>query len=98
MTLTGPDHDLHSGMYGGSVPNPANVLCAFVASLHDGDGRVTLPGFYADVIDLTEQERATWRQLPFDEAAFLADLPSPPATARPATPPSSGSGPGRPWT
>ena len=77
VTLTGPDHDLHSGMYGGSVPNPANVLCQFVASLHDGDGRVTLPGFYADVIALTEQERATWRQLPFDEAGFLTDLAIP---------------------
>ena len=74
VTVTGPGHDLHSGMYGGSVPNPANLLCAFVASLHDADGRVTIPGFYADVIELTEHERATWRRLPFDEAAFLADL------------------------
>ena len=65
VTITGPDHDLHSGLYGGAVPNPANVLCEFIAGLHHPDGRVNLPGFYADVIPLTEQERATWRQLPF---------------------------------
>src|SRR3954466_14684687 len=47
--LTGPSHDLHSGMFGGSVPNPANVLCELLASLHDRDRRVTIPGFYDDV-------------------------------------------------
>ena len=74
LTVTGPDHDLHSGLYGGAVPNPANVLCEFVASLHDADGRVTLPDFYADVVPLTEQERATWRKLPFTDAAFAAGV------------------------
>ncbi len=74
VTITGPDHDLHSGLYGGAVPNPANVLCAFVATLHHPDGRVNLPGFYADVVRLTDAERATWRELPFDEADFAASV------------------------
>lgn len=68
--LTGPNHDLHSGLYGGSVPNPANILCAFIGSLHDDQGRVNLPNFYDDVIPLTEGERQTWRKLPFDEKEF----------------------------
>lgn len=72
--LTGPGHDLHSGLFGGAVPNPANVLGELIASLHSADGRVNLPGFYDQVIPLTENERALWRQLPFDEAAFAADL------------------------
>src|SRR4051794_35310609 len=50
--VTGPDHDLHSGLYGGAVPNPANVLCELLATLHDRDGRVNLPGFYDDVVPL----------------------------------------------
>ena len=51
--LTGPGHDLHSGAYGGAVPNPANVLCEVLATLHDADGRVNTPGFYDDVEKLT---------------------------------------------
>jgi acetylornithine deacetylase/succinyl-diaminopimelate desuccinylase-like protein len=74
VTLTGPDHDLHSGLYGGAVPNPANVLCAFIATLHHPDGRVNLPGFYADVVRLSDAERDTWRQLPFDEADFAKSV------------------------
>jgi len=73
--LTGPSHDLHSGIYGGAVHNPANVLSALVASLHDPKtGKVNIPGFYDDVLDLTPAEREEWRKLPFDEAAWLADL------------------------
>jgi acetylornithine deacetylase/succinyl-diaminopimelate desuccinylase-like protein len=56
--ITGPDHDLHSGLYGGAVPNPANILCEFIASLHTPDGKVAIPDFYADVIPLTEEEFA----------------------------------------
>jgi acetylornithine deacetylase/succinyl-diaminopimelate desuccinylase-like protein len=74
VTITGPDHDLHSGLYGGAVPNPANVLCEFISSLHRPDGRVNLPNFYADVIPLTDQERETWRQLPFVDADFAASV------------------------
>ena len=72
--LTGPSHDLHSGLFGGAVPNPANVLGELIASLHAPDGRVNLPGFYDQVVPLTEKERALWRLLPFDEKAFAADL------------------------
>jgi acetylornithine deacetylase/succinyl-diaminopimelate desuccinylase-like protein len=75
--LTGPSHDLHSGLYGGTVPNPANVLCEILASLHDDQGRVNIPGFYDDVVPLTAQERELWKQLPFDERAFYDDLKLP---------------------
>jgi acetylornithine deacetylase/succinyl-diaminopimelate desuccinylase-like protein len=72
--LTGPSHDLHSGLYGGSVPNAANVLCELLATLHSPDGKVNIPGFYDDVKPLTESERKMWAGLPFDEAADLEDL------------------------
>ena len=72
--LTGPSHDLHSGMFGGSVPNPANVLCELLATVHDKDGRVNIPGFYDDVVPLTVTEREMWRKLPFDESRYFADL------------------------
>ncbi|HSV15539.1 MAG TPA: dipeptidase [Tepidisphaeraceae bacterium] len=72
--LTGPDHDLHSGLYGGAVPNPANVLCEFIATLHDQDGRVNLPGYYDDVRALTETERDAWRKLPFTDASFAKSV------------------------
>jgi len=72
--LTGPSHDLHSGLYGGAVPNPANVLAELLAGLHDSQGRVTIPHFYDDVAEISQQERQMWRSLPFDEKAFAADL------------------------
>jgi acetylornithine deacetylase/succinyl-diaminopimelate desuccinylase-like protein len=72
--LTGPSHDLHSGMFGGSVPNPANVLCQLLAMLHDANGRVTVPGFYDDVRAVADLERDAWRKLPFDERKNLDEL------------------------
>jgi acetylornithine deacetylase/succinyl-diaminopimelate desuccinylase-like protein len=75
--ITAADHDLHSGLYGGAVPNPANVLCELLSGLHDHEGRVTIPGFYDDVVPLSETERDTWRKLPFDEAALKAELKVP---------------------
>jgi len=75
--LTGPSHDLHSGMYGGAVPNPANVLCELLSTLHDRDGRVNVPGFYDDVVPLGPQERADWAKLPFNEAAYVKSLDLP---------------------
>jgi acetylornithine deacetylase/succinyl-diaminopimelate desuccinylase-like protein len=72
--LTGPDHDLHSGMYGGAVPNPANVLCELLATLHNPDGTVNIPGFYDDVLPLSEVERKAWKKLPFDEKEMLQHL------------------------
>ena len=73
VTLTGPSRDLHSGSFGGGVPNPAHALALLLAGLHDADGRVTLPGFYDDVLPLTEEERALLAKLPFDEQSWLAD-------------------------
>jgi len=75
--LTGPSHDLHSGIFGGAVPNPSNVLCEILASLHDADGRVNIPGFYDDVRALNTSERAGYAALPFDEAKWARDLSIP---------------------
>jgi acetylornithine deacetylase/succinyl-diaminopimelate desuccinylase-like protein len=77
VTLTGASHDLHSGLYGGAAPNPANLLCQLLATLHDQQGRVTIPGFYEQVVPLTAQEREMWRKLPMDERAFADELKIP---------------------
>ncbi|MCU1486085.1 MAG: acetylornithine deacetylase/succinyldiaminopimelate desuccinylase-like deacylase [Actinomycetia bacterium] len=69
-TATG---DLHSGMFGGAVPNPVHLLAKVVADLHDDDGRVTIPGFYDRVRPLTESEEASLAALPFDEAAWMVN-------------------------
>jgi len=74
VILTGPSHDLHSGMYGGSVPNPANVLCELLATLHEKTGKVNIPHFYDDVRPLSAAEREEWKKLPFDEKQALAEL------------------------
>src|SRR5687768_12028372 len=74
VTVTGPSHDLHSGMFGGSVPNPANVLCELLATLHDPEGKVTVEGFYDDARPLSDAERDAWRKLPFDDKAALESL------------------------
>ncbi|TDD89359.1 dipeptidase [Actinomadura rubrisoli] len=71
VTLRGPASDLHSGSFGGAVPNPLHAMAALLAALHDADGRVTLPGFYDDVVPLTDEERELFARLPFDEAAWL---------------------------
>ncbi|HEY0165945.1 MAG TPA: dipeptidase [Jatrophihabitans sp.] len=68
----GPDLDLHSGVFGGAVPNPVTVAARMVAALHDADGRVQIPGFYDDVVELTDLERELMARTPFDEARFLA--------------------------
>ena len=70
VTLTGPNRDLHSGVYGGGVDNPANALARLIAQLHDETHRITIPGFYEDVLDLSEEERDTYQRLPFDEQAY----------------------------
>jgi acetylornithine deacetylase/succinyl-diaminopimelate desuccinylase-like protein len=74
MFITAVSHDLHSGMFGGSVPNPANVLCDLIATLHAPDGRVNLPGFYDDVRPLEEAERSAWAKLPFDDEKAKQEL------------------------
>ena len=72
IALRGPTHDLHSGLYGGAVPNPLNILTRILGQLHDEQGRVQLPGFYDDVVELGEGEARQHAALPFDETAFLA--------------------------
>jgi acetylornithine deacetylase/succinyl-diaminopimelate desuccinylase-like protein len=73
IDLRGPDRDLHSGSFGGGVPNPLHALAALLAGLHDADGRVTLPGFYTDVLPLSDAERELFARLPFDEKSWLAE-------------------------
>ena len=70
VKVTGPDKDLHSGHYGGSIANPINVLCDMVSSLIDKDGRITVKGFYDDVVELSEADRAQLARAPHDEAEF----------------------------
>ncbi len=73
VSVEGPDRDLHSGSFGGGVPNPAHVLARLLAGLHDADGRVTLPRFYDDVVPLSEPERELLARPLFDEQAWLRD-------------------------
>lgn len=74
VTVTGPDKDLHSGLFGGAVANPANVLARLVAGLVDDHGRVTIPGFYDDVRELTPAERRAFNKAPFDLAEYKRSL------------------------
>jgi acetylornithine deacetylase/succinyl-diaminopimelate desuccinylase-like protein len=73
IDLRGADTDVHSGSFGGGVPNPLHALAALLAGLHDHEGRVTLPGFYDAVLPLTGAERDLFARLPFDEKAWLSD-------------------------
>ncbi|MDE7070045.1 MAG: dipeptidase [Alistipes sp.] len=74
VEVTGPDKDLHSGLFGGAVANPANVLTRLVASLIDERGHVTIPGFYDDVRILSDEERRAFNETPFDEEAYKRSL------------------------
>ncbi len=65
VELTGPNRDLHSGIFGGAVANPANILAKLIASLHDENNRITIPGFYDDVIEISTEERAAMAKAPF---------------------------------
>jgi acetylornithine deacetylase/succinyl-diaminopimelate desuccinylase-like protein len=71
IDLRGPERDLHSGSFGGAVPNPLHVLADLLAGLHDRDGRVTLPGFYDKVLPVSAAERDMFARLPFDQQAWL---------------------------
>lgn len=74
IRLRGPKHDLHSGTHGGAVGNPATILAQIIASLKDADGRVTIPGFYDNVVEPSAEERRAAAALPFDEAQYISDL------------------------
>ncbi len=65
VEVSGPDKDLHSGLYGGAVANPANILAKLIASLHDENNHITIPGFYDDVLELSAEERADMARAPF---------------------------------
>lgn len=74
VEVTGPNRDLHSGVYGGAVANPINVLCDMVHSLIDAEGRVTIPGFYDKVAQLSAAERQALNEAPFDLSHYKRDL------------------------
>ena len=74
VEVTGPNRDLHSGLYGGCVANPINVLAQMIASLHDENGKITIPGFYDKVVELTDDERAEMAKAPFSHEAYCQAL------------------------
>lgn len=74
VEVTGPDRDLHSGVYGGAVANPITILAKMIASCHDENNHITIPGFYDDVVEATPEERRKLAAAPFDEAEYKADL------------------------
>jgi acetylornithine deacetylase/succinyl-diaminopimelate desuccinylase-like protein len=74
VEVTGPNRDLHSGVYGGAVANPINTLCKMIASLKDENNHITIPGFYDDVVELSNEERQQLAQAPFDIEAYKKHL------------------------
>jgi acetylornithine deacetylase/succinyl-diaminopimelate desuccinylase-like protein len=74
VEVTGPNRDLHSGVYGGAVANPATILCQLIASLHDKNNHIIIPGFYEDVQALTEKERQELNKAPYNEEEYKKDL------------------------
>lgn len=74
VEITGPDKDLHSGSYGGAVPNPANLLVEMISKLHDKNNRITIPHFYEDVLKLTKQERENFKKLKMSDKQFAREV------------------------
>ena len=74
VEITGPNRDLHSGVYGGAVANPINVLCEMIASMKDKNGKITIPGFYKDVETVSKKERAEMAKAPFSLNAYKKEL------------------------
>ena len=74
IEVTGPNRDLHSGVYGGAVANPITILSKMIAACHDENNHITIPGFYDDVIESTDAERAKMAEAPFDLNEFKQDL------------------------
>lgn len=74
VEVTGPNRDLHSGVYGGAVGNPIQILCEMITSMKDKNNRITIPGFYDDVTELTKEERTELNKTPFDLADYKKDL------------------------
>ncbi|WP_411273808.1 dipeptidase [Daejeonella sp.] len=74
VEVTGPNRDLHSGVYGGAVANPVTVLAKLIASMHDEDNHITIPGFYDNVLELSSKEREELNKAPYDETEYKKDL------------------------
>jgi acetylornithine deacetylase/succinyl-diaminopimelate desuccinylase-like protein len=74
VEVTGPNRDLHSGVYGGAVANPITILARMIASCHDGNNHITIPGFYDDVVEATKAERELMAKAPYNEAEYKKDL------------------------
>ncbi len=74
VEVTGPNRDLHSGVYGGAVANPVTILAQMIATCHDKDNHITIPGFYDDVLESSAQERKKMAQAPFNEKEYKEDL------------------------
>lgn len=74
VEVTGPNRDLHSGVYGGAVPNPINILCDMISSLKDKDGRITIPGFYKDAAKVSDKDRKDLAKAPFSLKEYKKDL------------------------
>jgi len=74
VEMEGPNRDLHSGSFGGSVANPINILSDVISKLHDKNGRITIPGFYDDVLKLSKKERENFKVLKFSEKEYAKDL------------------------
>lgn len=74
VEVTGPNRDLHSGVYGGAVANPATILARMIAGMHDENNHITIPGFYDDVLNLTDAERKDLNAAPFNQAEYNTDL------------------------
>ncbi len=74
IDLVGPNKDLHSGSFGGTVHNPVQALAEIIAQLHDKNGKITIPGFYKDVLPLSKKERAAYKKLPFSDKKYAAEV------------------------
>lgn len=74
VEVTGPNRDLHSGVYGGAVANPINILAKMIASMHDENNHITIPGFYDKVVELSQEERTELNKAPFDLEEYKKDL------------------------
>jgi acetylornithine deacetylase/succinyl-diaminopimelate desuccinylase-like protein len=74
VEVIGPDRDLHSGVYGGAVANPATILAKLIASMHDENNHITIPGFYDDVLELSKEEREMLNRAPYNESEYKIDL------------------------
>jgi acetylornithine deacetylase/succinyl-diaminopimelate desuccinylase-like protein len=74
VEVTGPNRDLHSGVYGGAVANPITILAKMIASMHDENNHITIPGFYNDVLEVPAAERAQLAKAPYNEAEYKKDL------------------------